>query len=140
MAKKTAKFKPNGVGKKQSRRSAEKVLRSGPIRKRARTAALPGMEDARVEALDDIAASIADCREKKNALAAEEKQLLLTALRLLQEHKRTVWKHEGVELVRVPGDEHVRVRLVKGEAADDEDDDDGDVFADDAELATGTEP
>lgn len=134
MAKKKTSQKgaPKRRATKQTKREAERVLRKGPIRRTPRSQPLPGMEDARIGALDDIAHSIADVREQKNKLANEEKQLLATALKLLREHKRTIWKHNGVELVLVPGEEKVRARLVKGEARDDEDDQ-GDLDPMDAE-------
>lgn len=89
------------------------------VRRNSPHQTLPGMEDARIRPLDDIAAAIADCREQKNALATEEKGLQATALRLLKEHRKHSWKHAGVELIRVPGDEHLSIRLVRSGAAND---------------------
>jgi hypothetical protein len=57
-------------------------------------------------------------------LSQTEKQYLVQALQLLRKHDKQVWKHGGVELVRVPGDEKVRVRLVNGEGAADEEEED----------------
>lgn len=80
----------------------------------ARPRALPGMEDARIKALDDIAHSIAEVRQQRNDLTTEEAGYKQTALKLMRIHKKTVWTFSGVELVRVPGDEHLTVRLSKG--------------------------
>jgi hypothetical protein len=104
------------------------------------------MENARLRSLDEIAASIADCREQRNELKATEDGLLQRAMKLMKKHKKTVWKHDGVELVLVPGDERLRVRLIKGggdaevetggdEVDDVEDDTDGDDAEDGETLA-----
>jgi hypothetical protein len=77
--------------------------------------------NVRVRALDEVAASIADCRNQRNLLNIEEKGLKQTALQLMQKHLKTVWKHAGVELVRVPGEERLAVRLVKGDGDVDQD-------------------
>lgn len=82
--------------------------------KGARARALPGMENARINALDEIATSIADGRQQRNELSTTESALIQRAMRLMHKHKKTVWKHDGIELILVPGDERLRVRLVKG--------------------------
>jgi hypothetical protein len=124
MAKKTARGKTKKAnGRKQSKEEVERVLTDGPIRK-PRQKRLPGVEDRRIEELDGIAESIQDVRAQKNELSQTEKQYLVQALQLLRKHDKQVWKHGGVELVRVPGDEKVRVRLVNGEGAADEEEED----------------
>lgn len=82
--------------------------------KGARTRALPGMENARINSLDEIASSIADGRQQRNELATTESALIQRAMKLMHKFKKTVWKHDGIELILVPGDERLRVRLVKG--------------------------
>lgn len=133
--KKVAKKAASARGRKQSKRAAERVLRKGPIRRKPRLQPLPGMEDARIRALDDICNSIAENREQKNELRAEEADLLKTALPLMRQHGKQSWRHGGVELVRVPGEEVLRVRTSKEKAtAETEDEDDTkEVFAEDAD-------
>lgn len=137
MAKKRMTKAPNR--KKQSKREAERVLTTGPIRTRKpRTQPLPGMEDARIKSLDDICASISETREELNKLRGEEGDLEKKALGLMRTHDQSSWRHAGVELVRVPGEEKLRVRTSKTKATaetdEDEDADAGEVFAEDAVL------
>jgi len=124
--------------KKQTRRAAERVLKSGPIRKRPRDIPLPGLEDARIGPLDDIAASISEVRASMNDLRTTEAGYMQNALNLMRQHDKTAWRAHGVELVRVPGEEKLRVRTSKDQATaetvEETDDEPGDVFAEDAGL------
>lgn len=110
-AKKTAPKKPAktaGSAKKPAR-SANAVARKST----ARSQALPGMEQARNVRLDNICEGISQERAVMNAASVEEKSLISTALQVMQEKGITVHKHAGVELVRVPGADKLRVRLTK---------------------------
>ncbi len=98
--------------RKQSRADVEKALK-GPLRKQPRMPPLPGMEDLRIKVLDDVCRSIAEVREAKNALRATEGDHLIAALKAMRKHEKTTWRHAGVELVRVPGEEKLRVRTSK---------------------------
>ncbi len=104
---KSKKAKPNGKG---STRKKKKGARSQP---------LPGMEQVRNVKLDNVCESIAEERETMNAAKTKEKQLTATALQVMQIGKVTVYKHAGVELIRVPGADKLRIRLVEdsGDAA-----------------------
>jgi len=64
----------------------------------------------RIKPLDDICASIAETRGQLNDLKGEEAGLEQTALALMRRHNKTAWRAAGVELVRVPGEEKLRVR------------------------------
>lgn len=78
----------------------------------------------KVPALDRLCAKLSLVRESKNDLATEEKGLIQDALRRMKDANVVTYKAHGVELVRVQGDEKVRVRLVdddNGGAADGED-------------------
>jgi len=72
--------------------------------------------EARIKPLDDVAATIGDLRDQMNALRTDEGEQLNIALKLMRKHERTTWKHAGVELVRVPGEEKLRVRTSKEKA------------------------
>lgn len=71
------------------------------------------MEQVRNVRLDHICESILDERAAKNAATTEEQGLIATALQEMQKKNVTVYKHGGVELVRVPGADKLRVRLSK---------------------------
>ena len=121
MAKKKVVVKAHGKTKqKQSKRAAERVLRSGAIRRRPKTPPLPGMEDlGAIPSLDRVCSSLADLRHDLNEIRGNEKEEMVTALREMRKANRQAYKAHGIELVRVAGDEKVRVRLVKGEGAAD---------------------
>src|SRR5262245_33241356 len=89
---------------------SERVLRTGALRKTPREQDLPGMENRRIKALDEVCASIADCRGSMNDLRAQEGDLERHALKLMHKHEKQTWQHAGVELLRVPGEEKLRVR------------------------------
>lgn len=146
MAKKTTpkkrshKKKTTNGAVRQTRKQAEGVLRKGAIRTKApRSVPLPGMEDARIGALDDELAAIADIREQKNELRTQETEHMRTTLKLMREHGKTSWRHAGVEAARVPGEEKLRVRTSKEKATaevEDEDDETVEISAMDAEEGT----
>jgi hypothetical protein len=71
---------------------------------------LPGMENMRIRPLDKVAAAISEVREQMNELRGTEKELLGEALTLMRKHEKTSWNHAGVEMARIPGQEHLRVR------------------------------
>jgi hypothetical protein len=116
--------------RRQTRKDVDRMLR-GPMKKKAkspraastrqkhkgpRAAALPGMEDVRIRGLDDVCASISENRGAMNELRATDGDLLNKALKLMRMHERTSWRHAGVELLRVPGEEKIRVRTSKEQA------------------------
>lgn len=97
------------VARKQSKRDAEKVLRRGPIRRAApRQDTLIDLR--RIAPLDDVCAAISRCRADINELKSEEAGYEQTALSLMRKHSKTTWKHNGVQLVRVPGEEKLQVK------------------------------
>ena len=96
--------------------ATEKVAR---IRKPApRNQDLPGMEDRAIKPLEEIAIAYAAIRDQRIALNVEEKSLKDSARRLMHKYNKTVYKHDGVEIRLVPGEEDVKVKV---RAADDGD-------------------
>ena len=85
----------------------------------ARSADLPGMEDRAIQPLEDIAASYADVRDRRMALNKEELELKTAALALMHKHGKTVYKHDGIEIVLEPGEETVKVKIHKPADEDD---------------------
>lgn len=139
--KKVAAKRGKTIKKKQTKRAAERVLRHGQIRRRPKTLPRPGMEDlGAVQSLDRVCSTLADIRHDLNELRGTEKEEIVTALREMRKANRQAYKSHGIELVRVAGDEKVRVRLVKGEGAADVEDEpdtdtgDGDLEAMDSET------
>ena len=90
-------------------------------KKPARAAALPGMEDHAIAALEAVANDYAEIRDERMQLTTREKELKVRTCDLMHKHKKTIYRHNGVEITLVPGEEDVKVRVKK---ADDDDDDD----------------
>lgn len=113
-----------------------------------RNAPLPGMEHVRYRELDAFCEGIADAREKKNEAIGDEKGYISGALAAMQKRGCIVYKHDGIELLFVPGDAKLRVRQTKdseGEGADvpksdnapEPDAEAGDVLDDEGDNAEG---
>jgi hypothetical protein len=97
-----------------------------------RAQALPGLEQVRNIKLDRLCESIGDGREVINKQRTEEKADLRNALREMHDRNVTVYRHAGVELVRIPGEEKLRVRTSKEDATDITPETPSDVVADEA--------
>lgn len=105
-----------GVRRSTPRRELHSASRTERRPTRPRQVPLSGMEDVRIRGLDDCATSISEIREEMNKLRGQETDQLTIALKLMRKHERTTWRAAGVELVRVPGEEKLRVRTSKEKA------------------------
>jgi len=109
--------------RRQTRAQAEKVLRRGPIRKRQapEQPGLPEMENMGADKkMDDICRRVANRHAEMNDLRRDDQadyQLALTRLRKID---RMSYNRFGVEMVRVPGEEKLRVRTSGREEASSE--------------------
>lgn len=131
-AKKTAQVKKSKAPKVAKAKATPATSRA---RKAAKTAArekvtnirkpgpkaqdLPGMEDRAIKPLEEIAVAYAEIRDQRIALNKEEKSLKDSARRLMHKYGKTVYKHDGVEIRLVPGEEDVKVKVK--DAGDDDD-------------------
>lgn len=120
MAKKKA-AAPKKAAPKSAKKKPAKVWTSGRGKARAaqtkkRTAApkQPTLfKGLRIRSLDKICEVISDTRAAMNQLRKEEQENKRTAHRLMRENKQMSWSAAGVELIRVPGDEKLRVNTAK---------------------------
>lgn len=108
--------KTNGKGNGQDMRPR--------LRKPHKDQPLPGMEDVRIKAIQECLASLAEVRETLNTTRNEEKTLMQRLLNLMRKHEKQACRSNGVEAVRVPGEEKLRVRTSKEQATAEVDDDD----------------
>lgn len=88
---------------------------AGATRSNPRARALPGLEKVRDEELDAACERIGDIREQQAALRSSEKQEKKLCQDRMHALKLKAHKHAGVELLLVPGDEKLRVRLTGDE-------------------------
>jgi hypothetical protein len=83
---------------------------------RLKAQALPGMEQVRHVKLDRLCEGISECRAEMNEQRSIEGEKCRAALVYMHDNKVTTYRFAGVELVRVPGEEKLRVRTTKESA------------------------
>lgn len=104
---------------KKKTRARKPAATNGHAKPRPRNQDLPGMEDRAIKPLEDVAASYADVRDRRIELNKEEADLKATALKLMKKYDKTIYRHDGIEIRIVPGEDDVKVR-VKPEGQDED--------------------
>jgi hypothetical protein len=92
--------------------------------RRAKSQPLPGMEDHAIKPLEQLAEQYAEIRDSRIDLNEREHVLKLATLKLMKRYEKTVYRHNGIEITIIPGEEDVKVRVKKMRDDDDEDADD----------------
>lgn len=111
--------KKKRMAKATLKKAAPRKKKPVPKKRTApRQPALPGTEQLRNARLDRLCESIGEGRETKNKLIVEEKADLQAALREMHDRNINAYRHAGVELYRIGGEEKLRVRLTKEDASD----------------------
>jgi hypothetical protein len=85
-----------------------------------RGAPLPGMEDHAIKALEDVAAQYAEIRDERMELTRREHETKTLALKLMKKYDKTIYRHDGIEITVVPGEDDVKVKVRKLEDDDDD--------------------
>lgn len=126
MAKKAKRATPKQgkPAKAKKTNPAAKALKKTVERKRTlpRSVPLPGMEQARYTRLDALCEAISDTRAQMNQLRTDEAADERAALAEMRKPRAgkpdgiLTYRHAGVELARVPGEEKLRVRTTKANA------------------------
>ena len=88
--------------------------------KKARQKRLPGMADAKLEALHNAALSYAEIRDQRQALTKQEVDLKGSLLTLMHKHKKDHYEYNGVTVDLVAEQETVKVRVKKAKQDPDE--------------------
>lgn len=105
--------------RKAAAKKAKATKRSkAPVKKirSPRAQPLPGMEQVRDLTLDRLCESIGETRDTMNKLRADEAGDERAALQRMRAKELTTYRHAGVELARVPGEEKLRVRTSRAAA------------------------
>jgi hypothetical protein len=89
--------------------------RMPPPEDRPRQGRLPSMEDARIQALESGAEEYVRARDERMALTEVEVETKGTLLRLMHEHGKTHYKHNGYEISVVAESEKLKVKVQKEE-------------------------
>jgi hypothetical protein len=111
-------------GPKKGAHATGTKKRASP-RPKPRQPALPGHERVRSESLDACCEQIGEIRDKTNKLRKDEATEKRMALKEMVQKGIHAYRHAGVELVRVPGEEVLRVRKSKEDATDSSEPEDG---------------
>jgi hypothetical protein len=107
--------------KPKSRRGHTASVRQTKTRT-AHSRPLPGMEDRSIHELDDVAEQYAEIRDQRMELTEREHTLKGLTLKLMKKHGKTIYRHDGIEITVVPGEDDVKVRVKKAEDHDAEHD------------------
>jgi hypothetical protein len=87
--------------------------------KKGRQKRLPGMADAKLEALHNAALSYAEIRDQRQALTKQEVELKGSLLTLMHKSKKDHYEYNGVTIDLVAEQETVKVRVAKAKLDDD---------------------
>lgn len=108
-----AKVKPSRKPEKKAAKVAKREAKPRERKPSPRSVALPGMEQPRHVELDNACESIGDYRDAVNAAVLGEKQDKAAALQYMSKKGIHGYKHAGIELLRVPGADTLRVHKTK---------------------------
>lgn len=86
--------------KRLAKKAAEKKKSKKPveIKRKPRAQRLPGMEDAGIQELENLANDIADAIGQKKELMASEKTLNESLVAAMKKHGKTTYSHRGVHI------------------------------------------
>jgi hypothetical protein len=79
---------------------------------------LPGMADAKIQALHNAAMDYADIRDQRQALTKQEVDLKEKLIGLMHAHKKEVYDYNGVHIELIVEEETVKVRVKSPEDAE----------------------
>jgi hypothetical protein len=80
---------------------------------------LPGMEDAKIESIQDAVMDYAEIRDRRQELTTEEVALKTKLLNLMKQHGKTSYTYHGVHVELVVEEETVKVRIKKEDSDSD---------------------
>ena len=86
-----------------------------PAAKKPKQQRLPGTEDARIDALEDLAEEYAEIRDKRIALNKEESTLKDKLRDIMKANKKRHYVRDGVEIDIVPEGEKLKVIKKEGD-------------------------
>jgi hypothetical protein len=78
--------------------------------------------DRKIKPLDDVASAYADLRDRRIELTQEEAELKATAIKLMHKYGKTIYRHDGIEILLKEGEEDIKVKVRKDEPDADGDD------------------
>ena len=95
------------------------MVKKAKAAKKPRQKRLPGMQDAKIEALQQTALDYAEIRDQRQELTTQEVSLKDRLLKLMHKYKKENYVYQGVTVTLVHEDESVKVRIKHPEEAAD---------------------
>lgn len=87
---------------------------------KAKTQSLPGMEDHAIRELENVANEYVEIRDARMELTKREHDLKAEAMKAMRRHGKTFYKHGGVTIQIVSGEDDIKVRVAKANDDDEE--------------------
>lgn len=84
-------------------------------KKGAKQQRLPGIEDAKIQAMHDIAEEYVEVRDERQALTAREVPLKEKLIKLMHKNEKTTYRYGNLEIKLVSEKENVKVKLKSGD-------------------------
>lgn len=109
---------------KKQKRTNHTTRAATPTRKRPKAQALPGMEDRKIPALEECGAEYAEIRDARMELTEREHALKTHVRVLMKKHNRTHYKSNQWDITLIPTEDDVKVKRVKDDELDTDDDED----------------
>lgn len=100
----------------KKKEKAPKEVKTGPRQPR-----LSGMEDPKIEVLEDLALGYAEIRDQRMALSTQEIELKGKLLDLMKAQKREHYHHGNIKIDIVHEKENVKVKVKAGSDEDESD-------------------
>jgi len=94
---------PKRSGKRGPRPETTEVELSQP--------SLPGMEDAAIDELENVARDYVSVRDRRMALTEQEVDANALVLSMMKKHGKEVYRRDGIEIQIVAKDEKARVKI-----------------------------
>jgi len=112
--------KKKAAAKTKAKKAAPKPKKA-PVAKHkiARQKSLPGMEDTRIKAIEEVALDYVDMRDERQRIGTDEVRLKTRLLELMHKEKKTEYHRGTVHITVKPEGEKITVRI-KSEASPDE--------------------
>lgn len=79
---------------------------------------MPGLEDHAIRPLEQVASEYADIRDQRMELSRQEVDLKTRAMKLMKKYGKTVYRHNGCEILIEPGEEVIKVKVKKEQDLD----------------------
>lgn len=96
---------------KASKKKAKKASAKKQARKIPRQTGLPGIQDAKITAIENLALDYAEIRDQRQELSKQESDLKQALIKLMHKAGKEEYKRNGISVVLQVEEETVKVRV-----------------------------